>query len=189
MLFAFVALVCVLTVPLAAGRLSRLADVELRLVSLAVAGLAVQVLIISIIPSSDGDAWTHTGSHIASYGLVGFMLYANRHVPWLWLIGLGGLANFICITANGGVMPASDWARETAGMAAATSEFVNSGVLADPKLLFLGDVFPFPAPWSPNVFSVGDVVIAVGAFLCLHTLSGSVLAARRGAALSGSAGP
>jgi hypothetical protein len=178
MLFAFVGLVCLTTVPLARGDLWRLADVQLRWIWVAVLGLAVQVAIISIAPS--GAEWAHTAPHIISYVLVGAMLWANRHVPWLWLVALGGLLNFICIAANGGVMPASDWARDAAGMAAAGREFVNSGVLADPKLLFLGDVFPFPAPWSPNVFSIGDLVIAAGAFLCLHTVTGSAFAAGRG---------
>ena len=174
MLFAFVGLVCLLSIPLAGGRLGRLADVQLRLVWVAVLGLAVQVTIISVVPD-EGAAWTHTLPHVASYLLVGAMLYANRKLPWLWLVALGGVLNFVCIVANGGVMPASEWAREAAGMPAAGPEFVNSGVLADPHLRALGDVFPFPAPWSPNVFSVGDVLIAAGLFWCLHTLTGSAL--------------
>lgn len=177
MLFAFVGLVCLVAIPLAGGRFSPLADVQLRWVWLAVAGLATQIVIISVAP--EGARWAHTLPHVLSYALVGAMLWANRRIPWLWLVASGGVANFACIVANDGVMPASAWARETAGMPPAGDEFVNSGVVADPNLLFLGDVFPFPAPWSPNVFSVGDVLIAVGIFLCLHTLAGSRLGSRR----------
>jgi hypothetical protein len=171
MLFAFVGLVCLATIPLAGGRFSPLADVQLRWVWLAVLGLATQVLIISVAPS--GATWAHTVPHVLSYALVGAMLWANRRIPWLWLVACGGVLNFAAIVANDGVMPASAWAREAAGMASRGAEFVNSGVLAHPHLLFLGDIFPFPAPWSPNVFSVGDVLIAAGTFLCLHTLAGS----------------
>ncbi len=39
----------------------------------------------------------------------------NRHIPWLWLLGLGGLSNLAAIGANGGVMPASAVALGAAG--------------------------------------------------------------------------
>ncbi len=176
MLFAFVALVCLASVALARGRFGLLADVRFRGVWLAVGGLAVQVAVITVAP--EGAEWTHTLPHLASYVLVGLVVYLNRHVAFLWVVGLGGLLNFTCIAANGGVMPASAWARNAAGLPAPDGEFTNSGVLADPHLLFLGDVFPLPAPWSPNVFSVGDLVMAAGAFLCLHALSQSAIGRR-----------
>jgi hypothetical protein len=177
MLFAVVALLCLVSVPLAAGRLGLLGDVQFRGIWPAVAGLCVQIVVITIAPHN--ATWIHDVAHLGSYLLVGWVVWANRHIPWLWLIGVGGLLNFIAISVNGGVMPASEWAREAAGMAAADGAFTNSGVLADPKLAFLGDVFPLPAPWSPNVFSVGDVVMAIGAFLLVHTLSESLLSTRR----------
>ena len=41
--------------------------------------------------------------------------------------------------------------------------FQNSTALAEPRLAFLGDVFHLPASWPlSNVFSVGDVPIALG---------------------------
>lgn len=173
MLFAFVALVCLVSVPLLGGRLGLLSDIELRWIWPAVLGLLLQILIISVIP--EGDTWVHTAAHIGSYVIVGAVVWANRHVPFLLMVGAGGLLNFIAITVNGGVMPASEWARRTAGMPAQGPEFTNSGVLEDPKLAFLGDVFPLPLPWSPNVFSVGDVVMSLGALLCLHVISQSWL--------------
>jgi hypothetical protein len=188
MLFAFVGIVSLVSVPLAGGRIDRLAEVHLSLVWLAALGLALQVAIVSVAPG--GAASAHSAAHVVSYVLVGAMLVANRHVPWLWLIALGGVLNFACIAANGGVMPASDWARTAAGMAPAAEGFVNSGVLPHAHLLVLGDVLPFPAPWSPNVFSVGDIVIAAGAFLCLHALTGSAVAGgRRRSTLEAATGP
>jgi MFS family permease len=54
---------------------------------------------------------------------------------------------------------------------------VNSGAVADPKLWFLGDVFALPAGFPmANVFSVGDVLIVVGAFILVHCVCGSRLA-------------
>jgi hypothetical protein len=53
----------------------------------------------------------------------------------------------------------------------------NSTAVADPRLGFLGDVFAIPASWPlSNVFSVGDVLIAVGAVWGLHRVCGSRLA-------------
>lgn len=179
MLFAGVALICFLSIPLARGRFSRLAAQEPRGVWVAVAGLALQILVISILP--EGDETVHTAVHLSSYLLVGWVVFANRHVPWLWLVGLGGLMNFVAIAANGGVMPASASAAEAAGIESVPGEFVNSQVLPDPNLLFLGDVFGSTLPWPlpNNVFSVGDVVMAVGAFLLLHTVCASLLSTRR----------
>ena len=179
MLFAGVALICFLSLPLAGARLSRLAAQEPRGVWVAVAGLAMQIVIISIVP--EGDKNVHTAVHLSSYLLVGWVVYANRHIPWLWLVGVGGLLNFIAIVANGGVMPASASAAEAAGIASVPGEFVNSQVLPDPNLLFLGDVFGSTLPWPlpNNVFSVGDIVMAVGAFLLLHTVCESRLSTRR----------
>src|SRR5688500_11593206 len=121
MLFAGVALICFLSLPLAGARLSRLAAQEPRGVWVAVLGLALQVLIISVVP--EGDETVHTAVHLSSYLIVGWVVYANRHVPWLWLVGLGGLLNFIAIVANGGVMPASASAAEAAGIEATAGEF------------------------------------------------------------------
>lgn len=177
MLFAGVALICFLSLPLAGARLGRLAAQQPRGVWVAVAGLALQILIISVFPG--GDPNVHTTIHLSSYLLVGWVVWANRHIPWLWLIGVGGLLNFIAIVANGGVMPASASAAAAAGLAPEPGEFVNSQVLPDPNLLFLGDVFGSDLPWPNNVFSVGDVVMAIAAFLLVHTVCESRLSTRR----------
>jgi hypothetical protein len=55
--------------------------------------------------------------------------------------------------------------------------FQNSTALADPRLAFLGDVFSLPASWPlSNVFSVGDVLIALGVVWALHRIGRSRLA-------------
>jgi hypothetical protein len=173
-LFAAVLLICLVSVPLAGGRLSLLSEARFRGAGLAIAGLVVQVLVISVLPT--GARGLHEAAHLASYVLLGAMLALNLRIRWLWLVGLGGVANFVAIAANGGVMPASHAALARAGSLPAPGHFINSTQLAHPHLLFLGDVFAIPAPWAHNVFSVGDVVIAVGLLLMLHCLTGSRLA-------------
>ena len=114
---------------------------------------------------------------LASYALgIGFLV-ANRRIPWLWLVGGGGLANLVAIGANDGVMPASPVALRAAGRALPAGRFLNSAPLAHPRLSFLGDIFSTPRTWPlANVFSAGDVLLVVGAFLLLHTVCGSRLA-------------
>ena len=58
--------------------------------------------------------------------------------------------------------------------------FQNSGGMADPHLLFLGDIFATPS-WFPlyNVYSVGDAVIVLGVLILLHGVCGTRLVPRR----------
>jgi hypothetical protein len=93
------------------------------------------------------------------------------------LIALGAACNLLAIAANGGVMPASPTALAAAGLPMDTPGFQNSTALADPRLGFLGDVFFIPASWPlSNVFSVGDVLIALGILWALHGICRSRLA-------------
>ena len=164
----FVVLV-LLTVPLAGGKLSRLADVELRGVPFIVSALVLQILIVSVVP--DGHPTVHRAIHLLTYGLAAAFLVMNRRIPGMPVIAMGALCNVAAIIANGGQMPASPDALRAAGEAVKTSGFINSGIVAHPKLLVLGDIFAIPK-WMPlhNVFSVGDVCIAVGATIAIHAL-------------------
>jgi hypothetical protein len=168
MLFATVATFCFATVPLLGGHLVLLAEQRFRAGFVAVAGLLAQVLIISVAPG--GSHAAHVVVHLGSYGLIGYVLWANRRLPFLWVIAAGGALNFAAIAANGGVMPATRGALRTAGSLPPPGHFINSTIVEHPHLQFLGDVFAIRAPWAHNVFSVGDVVIALGTFLCIHTL-------------------
>jgi Family of unknown function (DUF5317) len=176
MILGLVFLACLVTVPLARGRLTALADLKLRRPWLALAGIGVQILIIEVIPH--GESSLHEIVHLASYGLLGAFAWSNRRIPGVPLIMLGGLLNFIAISANGGIMPADpELARH---MADGAEGFVNAGALENPRFLFLGDVFATPS-WFPlyNVYSVGDMVIVLGVFVLLHGVCGSRLVPRR----------
>jgi hypothetical protein len=163
-----------LSVPLGGGRLSALARLDLSAVWLLSLALGVQVLIISVF--HDEGSWLLPAAHIFSYGLILTFLVANRAHTGLRLLGLGVAMNAAAIAANGGVMPASDFALDLAGRSAATGEFMNSAFVGNAKLAFLGDIFAWPDPLPlHNVFSPGDVCILVGAAILLHQVCGSRL--------------
>jgi Family of unknown function (DUF5317) len=175
-LVAVIAL-ALLTVPLAGGRVSRLAEVRMRWTPVIFGALAIQVVIVSLLPS--GNPSLHRVLHLGSYALAAAFLAANRRTPGLRVIAVGGLLNATAIVANNGVMPASAYALRTAGEFTKANGFMNSTQLAHPKLLFLGDIFAIPRSWPlHNVFSIGDICIAAGAAIAIHALSGSRLTTR-----------
>jgi Family of unknown function (DUF5317) len=175
MILGLVFIACVLTVPLARGRLTALGELQLRRGWLALAGIGVQILIISVWPGA--PEWLSELIHMFSYVLLGAFAWSNRRIPGVPLVMLGGLLNFIAIAANGGVMPADP---EIAVKMAGEGGFQNSGGMDDPRLLFLGDIFATPS-WFPlyNVYSVGDAVIVLGVLILLHGVCGTRLVPRR----------
>ena len=168
-------ILCVATVPLAGGRIMRLGNIHFKRAWAGLAALSLQYAIMRLFP--EGDASLHGILHLASYGLMFYFLAANLAVPGLWLIGLGGACNALAIAANNGVMPAQPAALATAGIVEVPGEFSNSAAVEDPKLWLLGDVFALPAgtPMA-NVFSVGDILLLLGAFILLHRVTRSRLA-------------
>jgi hypothetical protein len=175
MILGLVFIACVLSVPLARGRLGALGDLHLRRSWLALAGIGVQILIISIFPGA--PEWLSEAVHMLSYVLLGAFAWSNRRIPGVPVILFGGVLNFVAIAANGGVMPADpDIAVKVAG----AEGFVNSGAMEDARLLFLGDIFATPE-WFPlyNVYSVGDAVIVLGVLILLHAVCGTRLVPRR----------
>ena len=94
-----------------------------EIVTTAVAAIAMQIVVISLLPG--GHHLVHTSIHIGSYVLLGAFAFANRRIVGVPLVALGGLLNFIAITANGGVMPASRNAIASLPHVAAKGEFAT----------------------------------------------------------------
>jgi hypothetical protein len=167
----------VLSPLLAGGSLRRLGGLRFRGTWILVAALLAQVLAIEVVP--DANHSVLSAVHLATYVAAGWYVVLNRRIPGLWIVALGAASNGVAIAANGGTLPASRSALETAGIHLEPGEFMNSGVLADPHLGFLGDVFAIPAgvPLA-NVFSVGDVLIVLGVAWGAHRVCGSRLVPR-----------
>lgn len=172
MLMMVLTVLIVASVPVFGGRFARLADLRIRHAWVVAVALVVQVLIISVVPGVPHAVGA--ALHIGTYVAAGFVVWANRALPGLLVIGAGAGLNALAITVNGGELPASAGAMRAARVSDDVTHYVNSGPLAHPRLGFLGDVFATPS-WLPlhNVFSVGDVLILVGAGILVHRTAGS----------------
>jgi hypothetical protein len=173
------AMLSVVTVPAAGGSLTALSRVRLRYAPAIFGAIALQVAILGAMPG--GSSGLHRALHVGSYALVAVFVIANWSLPGMRLLALGATLNLTAIVANHGVMPASRSALRTAGMAAASPEFLNSAAVAHPRLLFFGDILAVPqqVPLA-NVYSIGDVFIAIGVAIAIHGLAGSRLGSGKG---------
>jgi hypothetical protein len=157
-LIAVVALVPALFRPRALAALTRL---RLRLAGLLPAALALQVLVVNVLPRLPHPVGAT--AHLISYAMLALFLALNLRLPGMPLIVAGTAANALTIAVNRGVLPASPDALRAAGWNPGTTDFTNSGALASPHLALLGDNYVTPS-WVPlgNVYSIGDVLIALG---------------------------
>lgn len=161
MFLGLCALVLLAATPLWGGSLSRLAALRVRGVSIGVAALALQVLVITVWPSMPRPL--AVAGHLASYVMLAVVLWLNRRLPGMWLIAAGVAANAVTIAVNGGTLPASAHALRAAGIHLRAG-FDNSGVVTHPHLAWLGDIMVTPS-WLPmrNMLSIGDLLLVLGA--------------------------
>jgi hypothetical protein len=168
----------IVSVPLLGGRLTRIPELRLRWPHLVASALAVQILVITILPAVLPNVIAE-GLHLATYGAAAAFVYVNRRIAGLSLVTLGGGANLAAVIANAGRMPASAQALRIAGLRP-SDHFTNSGFVPHAHLAWLGDIFAIPRSWPlANVFSVGDVLLLAGAFALLHLAGQSRLSGAR----------
>ena len=146
---------------LSRGRIEGLLELKFRWAWLAVGGLLVQVVLFTELGDrlvGDFAPAVYVGSTLA----VLLALLRNVRLAGLPIAAVGSVLNLAAILANGGAMPADLGALHLAGFDG-PGDHTNSVVLAAPALRPLTDIFAVPAgvPLA-NVFSVGDVLIAVG---------------------------
>lgn len=122
--------------------------------------------------------------YIQVVSMIGLLVFVagNLTVPGFWALGLGLAANFLVIVVNGGWMPIS---QETllrlvpsrpieTWVIGTRLGFTKDYILAvpDTKLAWFSDRFTVPH-WFPYkfAFSLGDILISIGAFLLVWSLS------------------
>jgi hypothetical protein len=167
MVFVDVALLALVVGRLLGGRLSALAETRIRGAWLAFAAIGIQLVAfpVDLLPWSTPTA-VSSGLWLASYALLAAMLAVNARLPGTPLIAIGLVSNVLAIVANGGLMPVRAAALRAAGSAYHVHN--NSIRLAQPHLAALVDRWAAPE-WVPlaNVYSVGDVLIAVGTVVAI----------------------
>jgi hypothetical protein len=144
------------------GRLEGLAALRFQWAWLAIVGLLVQAALFSPLVGDLTAGGVGEVLYVASTAAVLLAVLRNIGIAGLVLVALGAVSNLAAVVANGGIMPTTLGALETAGLAPRPG-FSNSAVVDDPALAPLTDVYALPA-WVPfaNVFSVGDVLIGLG---------------------------
>jgi hypothetical protein len=162
------------------GSLRRLASLPLRNGWAAIFAFGLQAYLIYYPESvSGGLSSLRVWLLLFSYALLLVVIWQNRALPGVPLMAAGFLANLFVMVANGGYMPITPEALDQVGhshRALATQE--GSRVLATKDIVlprdktvawWLADVFVLPPPFPiPSVFSLGDVLIALGAFWLLQ---------------------
>jgi hypothetical protein len=178
MVLAQAAIAGILLGLLTRGRLGALAGLQLGRVELVYGAFALQLAAFpsGMLPWSMPDIAARV-LWLLSYALLLGFAASNRAVRGVAVVTLGLASNLAAILANGGLMPANPAAIREAGRAYSTHN--NSLAEAAPHLAWLTDRWAVPS-WIPlgNVFSVGDVLIAVGiaatVVLAMHGRSRSV---------------
>lgn len=156
------------------GTIGNLATLNIRWRGIIIAGFLLQVLAFSEFWQQRADLYALTSAvYLLSLILLLVALAANLRLPGLRLIALGFFSNVLVIALNGGYMPSGSEARALAGRTPLEPGQVASnsiGMGMDTRLALLGDIFALPWPaFLRNVYSVGDVLIAVGAFYLIYT--------------------
>jgi Family of unknown function (DUF5317) len=169
MILLVAALVGVVSVAFTGGKLRRIAVLPLRHLWVVWLAIAMQFVVFGVLSTVLSERATGA-LHLVSYAIALSFLWLNRHLPGAIAIGIGAGCNVLAISANGGTMPASPGAWHAAGFDSVPRlQNANSHVLESPRFALLGDIFAVPEAWPlSNVFSIGDIVIAVAATYLAH---------------------
>src|SRR4051812_8746164 len=105
MFLGMVALMAVATVPLLGGRLALLAGLQIRGLRLLVPTLLVQVLITDVF--TQAPAALLATVHLLTYVAAVHVIWLNRTIPGIVILGAGATLNAVTIAVNHGTLPAS----------------------------------------------------------------------------------
>lgn len=154
------------------GKLHNLLRSELRAPLLPLLALSLQIPLFSeLLSSSRLPISVKAALHVISYLTLLVFLALNLKRSGFAIMGLGLILNFATIAANGGFMPTNPEALSKAGFETNAGRYNsthNNKITDKPRLEFLGDNFAIPkkVPLS-NVFSIGDVLIGIGAAIAV----------------------
>lgn len=157
------------------GSLKALAQVSFAHGWVAILAFALQLIeIYAPLPKTEGLLGRRTLLLLGSYGALILVVGLNYRLVGLPIIGAGLALNLLVMVVNGGYMPITLEALERAGLShLALGSEAGSRLLAtkdillarqDTVLWFLSDIWVLPPPIG-TVLSIGDILLAVGAFM------------------------
>lgn len=143
------------------GRLTHLGMLQIRWWWTGLAAIAFQVLLFST-PMGSAIGPLAPVAYVVSTGAVLVAVLANLATTGFRILAAGATANLAAVVANGGYMPSTEAALRIADRSD-QGGYSNSTLLSHPNLAVFTDIFAIPS-WMPlaNVFSIGDVLIAIG---------------------------
>ncbi|UNC90770.1 DUF5317 domain-containing protein [Candidatus Contubernalis alkaliaceticus] len=150
------------------GRLKNLLNLNLKGLNLVILAMAMRYATIFLSRSIDFFFINGGIIQIAAYGVLFLGIWQSWQYIEFKAIGVGSFANFLAIAANGGKMPVSSSALNSAGLTlteTGTHILMNEGT----KFAWLSDVIPLPPPYPLTmVISLGDIVILLGVMLLVQ---------------------
>ena len=160
---------------LCGGSLRRLSTLTLRRIELFYLAILVQLVAFpfAFLPWTTSDQLGRA-LWLVSYGLLCCGALVNLEISGVPVVAAGMLSNIAAVLANSGHMPVLPQALRASGKSYLVH--FNSAADSTPNLPWLVDRWAVPQ-WLHvgNVFSVGDVVIAVGAFALVFAAMGGRL--------------
>jgi hypothetical protein len=170
--------VALLVAFLRGGSLRNLADFHLEWGWMAGLALAIQI---GAVYWATGDSYLYLqgGALVVSSLLLLPVVWRNRRSPGLALIGLGLVLNLTVMMANGGFMPITpeavariEYQHLIVQLDSVERMSGSKGIVLpreETALWALSDIFIIPPPFPvASAFSLGDALVAVGAFIFLQ---------------------
>lgn len=150
------------------GRLKRLLNFDLKGLNLILLALVMRYLINFLSWKMDFFLVFSGIIQVIAYGILFWGLWQTLELLEIKIVGLGSLANFLVIAANGGKMPVSPSAVASIGLNL-TETGLHILMSEGTRLFWLADIIPLPPPYPfPTVISVGDILIAAGVMLLIQ---------------------
>ena len=162
------------------GRASDLTHVQVKWGWLAPLAFLMQAYLIFFPAERAGDVLSPRSLLlVASQVLLFVVIWQNRHLSGIKVIGLGLLLNSLVMVLNGGFMPITPETLVQIGYDGNASQLETGyivgrtkNVVAEPgeaSLWFLSDVMVIPRPFPiPTALSLGDLLIVLGVFFFLR---------------------
>jgi hypothetical protein len=162
------------------GRASDLTRVQVRWGWLAPLAFLMQAYLIFFPAERAGDPLSARSLLlVASHILLFVVIWQNRHLGGIKLIGIGLLLNFLVMVVNGGFMPITPETLVQIGYDGNASQLETGYIVGrtknvvmaqgEARLWFLSDLLVIPKPFPiPTALSAGDLLIVLGVFFFLR---------------------